>query len=153
VDYQNRGAVAGFAAAIRAVWRGQSPLQKMVRQASEPVFIGSRVALAVNVPQLFVKNPCFAGAKRRIFSQFAINFFANPTISLYDYRFSLGFCLRRCRHERMIPSFGLISRFFRLSSLPCPSKAASSTQNNHKSPSKNRKKKGVSGSVDIIAII
>jgi hypothetical protein len=41
-----------------------------------------------------------------------------------------------CLHERMLAPFGLISRFFRLSSLPCASKAASLAQNNHKSPSK-----------------
>jgi hypothetical protein len=39
----------------------------------------------------------------------------------------------------MVPSFGLIARFFGLSSLPCAGKAVSLAQNNYKSPSKNRK--------------
>jgi hypothetical protein len=49
------------------VWRVRMAWSPPVFVCLEPVFIGSTVALAVNVPQLFVKNPCFAGAKRRIF--------------------------------------------------------------------------------------
>jgi hypothetical protein len=53
----------------------------------QPVFIGSPVAFAVTVSSRFVKKPCFAGAKRRIFSRFAKKILAHPTILLYAYRF------------------------------------------------------------------
>jgi hypothetical protein len=39
----------------------------------------------------------------------------------------------------MLAPFGLIARFFSLSSLPCARKAAAAAQNNHKITAKNRK--------------
>jgi hypothetical protein len=47
---------------------------------------GSAVAFAVKFSSRFVKNPCFAGARRRVFFLICKKFLANPTMSRYAYR-------------------------------------------------------------------